>query len=118
MSINKEKRGQQALPTETRTVTGRTETQKHKKNQQQTSKQTEVNRLLGLNYAVAKQPGDSSKESFYGRFPSLREGIHPAVCVCVRAHSGVCLRVCVSLLVSRVRVDTVSLQYSGMWPAC
>lgn len=79
--------GQQPLRTETWTVTGRTETQGYIK--KKTNKQKEVTRPLGQNYAVAKQPGDSSKEPLHGRFPSLREGIHSAVCMHV--HEGVCL---------------------------
>lgn len=71
-----------------RTVTGRTETQGHKR-KKKTNKQTEVTMPMGQNYTVAKQPGDSSKEPLRGRFPSLREGIHSPVCMC--AHSGMCL---------------------------
>ena len=35
----------------------------------------EVTGSLGQYYAVAKQPGDSTKEPLQGRFPSLCEGI-------------------------------------------
>lgn len=84
------------------TVTGRRERRGVKKTK--TNKQTEVTRPLGQNYAVAKQPGDSSKEPLHGRFPSLREGIREAVCM--RVHSS---------RVPRVSGDRVSLPCSGMF---
>lgn len=84
MHKKKHKIGQQPLGTERRTVTGRRERRGVKKTK--TNKQTEVTRPLGQNYAVAKQPGDSSKEPLHGRFPSLREGIRAAVCM--RVHSS------------------------------
>ena len=51
--------------------------------------QSEVTRPSGQSYAVAKQPGDSSKEPLHGRFPRLCEGIH--LLVCVRARVCVCV---------------------------
>lgn len=48
-----------------------------------TNKQSKVAGPSGQNYAVAMQPGDSSKEPLHGRFPSLCEGIHSFVCAFV-----------------------------------
>lgn len=62
--------------------------------QKQTNKQSEVTGPSGQSYAVAKQPGDSSKEPLHGRFPRLCEGIHSLVCV----HARMC--VCVSVISS------------------
>lgn len=62
--------------------------------QKQTNKQSEVTGPSGQSYAVAKQPGDSSKEPLHGRFPRLCEGIHSLVCV----HARMC--VCVSVILS------------------
>lgn len=60
--------------------------------------EAEVNGPPGQLYAVAKQPGDSSKKLLHGRFPGLREGIYSPVCwsapmcncVCVWSWVWVC----------------------------
>lgn len=101
--INQHKIRQQPLSVETRTVTGRTETQGYKN---PTNKQTEVTRPLGQNYAVAKQPGDPLKSLSMG--DSL---------VCVRAFTRccvcVCTQVCVCEWLSWLSVDTDSDRAAG-----
>lgn len=59
--------------------------------------QSEVTGSSGQSYAVAKQPGDSSKEPLRGRFPRLCEGIHLLACVCVCVRAQMCVRMIVSV---------------------
>lgn len=53
--------------------------------------QAEVSGPSGQSYAVAKQPGDSSKEPLHGRFPRSCEGIRSLAC----AHVSMCVCECV-----------------------